>query len=116
MISMINRLDHCSSYSSLLELETATCNNGVERSGFIPPTITPINNAVVHLCWDNFYLNEETPSGSGATHTAHGIIIHEVSTDGNVDLRTGWSEEAVGKKHKDQSLKYAHQKMDPCLL
>ena len=36
------------------------------------------NNVIVHLCWDNFDLNEETPSGTGTTNTAHGIIIQEV--------------------------------------
>ena len=29
-------------------------------------------------CWDNFDL-KETPSGAGTTHTAHGIIIQEVT-------------------------------------
>lgn len=34
-----------------------------------------------HLCWDNFDLNEETPSGSGTTHSTHGIMIQERSTE-----------------------------------
>ena len=36
------------------------------------------NNAVIHLCFDNFDLDEETPSGSGTTHSTHGIVIQEV--------------------------------------
>ena len=116
MISIINRFSHCSSYSALLELETAMCKNVVECQGTIPPTITPINNAVVHLCWDNFDLNEETPSGSGTTHTAHGIIIQEISTDGNADLQTSRTEEAVAKKSKDRSVKYVHPEIEPCFL
>ena len=30
-------------------------------------------------CWDNFDLKEEMPSGAGTRHTAHGIIIQEVT-------------------------------------
>ena len=45
----------------------------------LPPNITPDNNFVLHLCWNNFDLNEETAPGSGTTHSTHGIIIQEVA-------------------------------------
>ena len=32
------------------------------------------------MCWDNFDINEETPSGAGTTHTTYGIVIQEVYT------------------------------------
>ena len=35
----------------------------------------------------NFDLNEETPTGAGTTHTAHGIIIQEVETDSRSPAR-----------------------------
>ena len=76
----VNRFGHCASYSRVIELETAMCKAIDERQGVIPSTISPNRNLVTHLCWDNFDLTEETPSGAGTTHTAHGIIIQEVST------------------------------------
>lgn len=76
---MLNRLGHCASYSRLLELETAICKAVDDRESTIPSTIYPGKNVVVHLCWDNFDLKQETPSGAGTTHTAHGIITQEVT-------------------------------------
>ena len=32
----------------------------------------------VHLCYDNFDLDEETPSGFGTTHSTYGIVIQEL--------------------------------------
>ena len=37
------------------------------------------------MCWDNFELTEETPSGAGTTHTAHGIVIQEMFTSADND-------------------------------
>ena len=50
VISMIDRFDHCSLYSTLLELETAMCKNVAQRSGSIPSAVTPINHFAAHLC------------------------------------------------------------------
>ena len=36
---------------------------------------------MIHFCWDNFDLNEETPSGTGTTHSTHGIVIQNVAND-----------------------------------
>ena len=80
VITLVNRFGHCASYSRVIELETAMCKAIDERQGVIPSTISPNRNLVTHLCWDNFDLTEETPSGAGTTHTAHGIIVQEVST------------------------------------
>ena len=33
------------------------------------------NSVVLHLCWDNFDLNEEMPSDFATTQTTHGIDI-----------------------------------------
>ena len=38
---------------------------------------------VIHFCWDNFDLNEETPSSTGTTHSTHGIVIQEVNNNTN---------------------------------
>ena len=79
IVTLVNRFGHCASYSRVLELETSMYKATDEREGVIPSTISPNRNAVTHLCRDNFNLKEETSSGAGTTHTAHGIIIQEVS-------------------------------------
>jgi hypothetical protein len=81
VVTLINRLGHCASYTCLLELETAMCKHIDERNSIIPSTVSPQRNIVTHLCWDNFDMREETPSGAGTTHTAHGIIIQETLRD-----------------------------------
>ncbi len=48
------------------------------RDTVLPYNISATGNIVSNLCWDNFDLNEETPSGSGTTHSTHGILIQEV--------------------------------------
>ena len=75
IISILNCYGHCQSYSRTLELETAMCNSVMAYNDIFPPSISIKHNSVVHLCWGNFDLNEETPTGAGTTHTAHGIII-----------------------------------------
>lgn len=80
VITLVSRFGHCVSYSRVIELETARCKAIDERQSVIPSTISPNRNLVTHLCWDKFDFTEETPSGAGTTHTAHGIIIQDVST------------------------------------
>ena len=75
IISMLNLFGHCASYSRLLELATAICQTIDDRDSTILSTIDPGKSVVTHLCWDNFNRKEETPSGAGSTHTAHGIVI-----------------------------------------
>ena len=80
LITVLNRFGHCASYSVLLELETAMCSSIEQWQSAIPPSVLPDQNSFTHLCWDNFDLTEETPSGAGTTHTAHGIVFQEVFT------------------------------------
>lgn len=79
ILTLLNHFGHCQSYSQVLELETAMCNSTLGSESSIPAQISPTNNIITHLCWDNFDLNEETPSGSGTTHSAHGIVIQETT-------------------------------------
>ena len=78
VVTILNRYGHGQSYSRTLELETAMCNSVTSSDSVLPRTISRDNNAVLHLCYDNFDLDEETPSGSGTIHSTHGIIIQEV--------------------------------------
>ena len=84
IITLLNRLGHCQSYTRTLELETALCNSVTARTSLLPAGISTEHNEIIHFCWDNFDLNEETPSGSGTTHTAHGIAIQEVENGAEV--------------------------------
>ena len=58
-----------------VELETAMANQVQQQHNILPSNIALTGNKVSHLCWDNFDVNEETPSGAGTTHCAHGILI-----------------------------------------
>ena len=112
VITLVNRFGHCASYSRVIELETAMCKAIDARQGVIPSTISPNRNLVTHLCWDNFDLTEETPSGAGTTHTAHGIIIPEVSTaKENISESP---EEFDQARAKSRSAKCTSQNIEPC--
>ena len=79
LITILNRFGHAQSYTRTMELETAMCNSVTSSQSTLPPNITTSNNAVLHLCWDNFDKNEETPPGAGTTHSTHGIVLQELS-------------------------------------
>ena len=113
IVTLLNRYGHCVSYSRLLELETAMCKSIVEREGVIPPSIQPAGNVVSHLCWDNFDLNEETPSGTGTTHTAHGIMIQEVLVDA---CSNPSCIQVPVLKNKQRSVVYNPQEIEPCFV
>ena len=68
------------------------------------------------MCWDNFDPNEETPSGSGTTHTAQGIIIQEISTDENINQQSSRIEETSERRSKERSVSYRHPEIEPCFL
>ncbi|KAK3735621.1 hypothetical protein QZH41_007397 [Actinostola sp. cb2023] len=113
VVSILNRLGHCTSYSGLLELETAICKSIDDKESTIPSTIDPSKNVVTHLCWDNFDLREETPSGAGTTHTAHGIIIQEVSdvNDGTTNVSNAHHDVP---KTKRRSIQCILEDYEPC--
>lgn len=113
ILTLINRYGHCASYSRALELETAMCKSIDEKASVIPPTINPDKNIVTHLCWDNFDLREETPSGAGTTHTSHGIIIQEVLPT----IEGPLTETRVSRpRTKERSVVRRHTELEPCFL
>ena len=81
VITIVNRYGHCQSYSKVLELETAMATTIIMNDSVLPSNVSVCGNRVSHLCWDNFDVNESTPSGSGTTHTTHGIMIQEANAD-----------------------------------
>ena len=87
----------------------------------LPGNISVTGNVVSHTCWDNFDLNEETPSGAGTTHSTHGIVIQELAVNCDVDVRKS----AQPVESKRRSFKYvpAHfellpssRKVEPCIV
>ena len=109
IVTMLHRFGHCASYSYILELETAISNKITNKEGYLPSSLHAENNKILHLCWDNFDLIEETLTGAGTTHSTHGIIIQEVfsnvpSVEKDVDL----------PRNKKRSITYSPQQLEPC--
>ena len=77
VVKLLNRFGHCVSYSRLLEILTGIQMGIQDHNSPIPPGIVTTGNEVIHFCWDNFDLNEETLSGAGTTHSTHGVVLQE---------------------------------------
>jgi len=75
VVTILHRYGHCTSYTGILELETAMANQVQQPDSLLPSNISLTGNKGTHLCWDNFDLNEETPFETGTTHTTHGILL-----------------------------------------
>ena len=72
LITLLNRFGHCISYDTTLELETAICDQVMDRKEILPPHINKDKNVITDFWWDNFDLIEEKLSGAGTTHSTHG--------------------------------------------
>ena len=121
LISLLNHFGHCVSHGSSLALENNIFRNILQTRSVLPPTFSRTQNKVLHPAWDNFDLCEETPSGSGTTHSTHGIAIQEQSEDGHA-CATKQEQlliEDIGEKllaaTKDLPPCYANQKAEPLL-
>ena len=58
IITLLNRVGHCQSYTRTLELETALYNSVTARTSLLPAGISTEHNEIIHFCWDNFDPNE----------------------------------------------------------
>ena len=93
----------------MLELDAALAVEVQRTNSVLPSKISPTGNVVSLLCWDNFDINEETPTGSGTTHTTHGIMIQEVpSTDLCLSHST-----SLGRT-RERSFNYKSLPLKPC--
>ena len=72
IVRLLNRFGHRVSYSRLLDILTAIHMAIKDHNSPIPS-----GNKMLHFCWDNFDLNEETAPGAGTTHSTHGVVIQE---------------------------------------
>ena len=112
LITILNRFGHCQSYTRTLELETAMCSSITADDSVLPPNISLQSNSVIHFCWDNFDLNEETPSGSGTTHSTHGIVIQEVAS--GAELETTAMTPVI--RDRKRTIKPDIAELRPCFL
>ena len=83
------------------------CNHAIESDSLLPVTMDKQRNGVIHVCWDNFDMNEETPSGAGTTHSTHGIVMQEVTGENLSPTETT----AQSKKSKKRSVEYKPQEL-----
>ena len=117
LITLLNHFGHCQSYSQVMELETAICNQINTQEFLLPATISSMmNNVVLHFSWDNFDLSEETPSGAGTTHVAHGIVLQEKAGSTDRDLGREQLPQEPGKGNKDRSIHYEDKDLPPCFI
>jgi len=118
IVALINRHGHCCSYTTLLELENAIAIQIQQQCESLLPINIAINdNIFSHLCWDNFDINEETPSGSGTSHTTHGIIIQEVYSNENANQPSAcdFSAKPNVALERKSKFKYVPSALLPCL-
>ena len=57
VVTILDQYGHGQSYSRTLELETAMCNSVTSSNSVLPRSISRDNNAVLHLCYDNYLKN-----------------------------------------------------------
>lgn len=76
-ISLVNRLGHCVSHTTVLRHETALAQRNISLSTLLPPGFASQTSTT--LAWDNDDFQEETRTGKGTTHITGGIIIQRMS-------------------------------------
>lgn len=111
VITMLNRFGHCQSYCKVLELDTAIAYQIQNSDSLLPSNITMNGNEFCHMCWDNFDINEETPSGAGTTHTTHGILIQESSQSHSSQVS---SSSSLSIPKKTRSFLFQSKPIKPC--
>jgi len=120
VITILNRYGHCQSYIKVLELETAMANRIHLNDSLLSSNISTVGNVVSHFVWDDFDVNEATPSGCGTTHITHGIVVQKINQA--VTLRPEFSSVVRTKehsfKHVTQPLRvcYAKKKTEPVVM
>ena len=79
--TLINKLGHTESYSFSLELETALTTALDDASSLLTPQLVrnPPALSLFHSDFNNFDQLVSDLSGSGSVHTAHGIMLQNVT-------------------------------------
>ncbi|KAL8562246.1 hypothetical protein ACOMHN_005231 [Nucella lapillus] len=81
LATLLNRLGHSESYRFSLELETAIAKSLEETSSYMSTQIimNPTEPSLFHSDFDNFDQLLNVLEGKGSVHTAHVIMLQEVS-------------------------------------
>ncbi|KAJ8030514.1 hypothetical protein HOLleu_26961 [Holothuria leucospilota] len=73
LLSLLNKFGHCSSWDTVIGLETSLAQLQLATSHLVPKGFAVKTPTV--LVWDNIDFGEETVSGHGTTHHTNGIMI-----------------------------------------
>ena len=73
LLTMLSRLGHCHSVTSVIGYETSFAELQLQTESEIPPGFSKCKPTV--LVWDNIDFGEETLSGHGTTHHTNGIML-----------------------------------------
>ena len=103
LLTILNRLCHCESYSFGIELETAMAYALEEVNTYLTPQIVSReSNKVFHSEWDNLSKILTNVTGSNVFNSAVGIMLQEVKGDtGSTSERTL----PTAARSKERSLK-----------
>ena len=105
-------MGHCVSYSKILELQTAIAEHIILSDNVLPHSVLQSSNRFTHYCWDNFDLLEETPTGSGTTHSVHGICLQEQEESTSGDIIT----QPIIPKSKKRSIAIVQPELPECCI
>lgn len=90
IITILNRLGYCISYSTLVELETSAAYSSVSNKTLCPSGIYPTIILPSGIAWDNFDRYVETCGkrtvGKDTLHDTVGIIYQSVPTEEELNL------------------------------
>ena len=88
LITLLNRMGHCSSYEEIAQLETSLANESLARADYsgvlIPTNINP--GVFIQMAADNNDINEETIDGKNTTH-ATTLAIYQRQQYGPMQAR-----------------------------
>ena len=112
----MNRFGHSESYSFSLELETAIGQALQQSSSLLSRQIVcdPAEPTLFHSDFDNFDQFVSSLTGSGSIHTAHGIMMQEVSSGAARDSN---DPDPPLLRTKERSLAIQHENaLPPCYV
>ena len=83
LATLLNRFGHSENYNFSTELETAIANSLEKSSSLLSNQIVryPTVPFLFHSAFDNFDQYVNSLHGSGSVHTAHGIMMQELSDE-----------------------------------
>ena len=102
VVTVLNRLGHCSSYSQVQEIETSLATQHALNANEVslPQVVDP--KRPFHFVWHKNDLCEESLCGKGTTHCTNGIVIQRNAPDDSLINSTPVS--AVHSSKRKRSL------------